>query len=131
MEQVSPINHKALEAAMGVLDRHFAALNTGDAVALAQTLHFPHYRLAGASMQVWENPENYLRDFRLRAGSDWHHSAWDFRNPICSSQEKVHFDTQFSRYRMDGSLIARYRSIWVVTCIDGRWAAQLRSSFAR
>jgi hypothetical protein len=130
MEQVSLIDDKAVEAAIGVLDRHFAALNAGDTVALAQTLHFPHYRLAGSSMQVWEHPGNYYRDFRLRVGNDWHHSAWDFRNPICSSQEKVHLDTQFSRYRIGGSLLGRYRSIWVVTCIDGRWAAQLRSSFA-
>ena len=39
---------EAIAAAMGVLDRHLAALNSGDAVALAQTLHFPHYRLGGA-----------------------------------------------------------------------------------
>jgi hypothetical protein len=42
----------------------------------------------------------------------------------------VHLDVQFSRQRADGSLLGRYRSIWVVTCIDRRWAAQLRSSFA-
>jgi hypothetical protein len=40
---------EAIAAAMGVLDRHLAALNSGDAVALAQTLHFPHYRLAGGA----------------------------------------------------------------------------------
>lgn len=130
MEQASLRDQQAIAAAIGVLDRHFAALNAGDAVALAQTLHFPHYRLAGASMQVWEHSENYLRDFHVRAGSEWHHSAWDFRNPICASQEKVHFDTQFSRYRADGALLGRYRSVWVITCIGGRWAAQLRSSFA-
>jgi hypothetical protein len=28
------------------------------------------------------------------------------------------------------SAIGRYRSLWVVAKIDGRWAAQLRSSFA-
>jgi hypothetical protein len=43
---------------------------------------------------------------------------------------KVHLDVQFSRYRADGSLLGRYRSIWLITRIDRRWAAQLRSSFA-
>jgi len=81
-------------------------------------------------MRIWDGPERYFADFRERAGSDWHHSAWDFRNLIAASPDKVHFDVQFTRYRADGSAIGSYRSIWVVTRLDGRWAAQLRSSFA-
>jgi hypothetical protein len=90
---------EAIAAAMGVLDRHLAALNSGDAVALAQTLHFPHYRLAGGRMKIWQRSETYLQDFYARAGNEWHRSAWDFRNPISSSSDKVHLDVQFSRYR--------------------------------
>lgn len=119
-----------LAAALGVLDRHIAALNARDAAALAGTLHFPHYRLSGSGMSIWETPERYFDDFRARAGGDWHHSAWDFRNLIEASHDKVHLDVQFTRFRADGSPIASYRSIWVITRIDGRWAAQLRSSFA-
>jgi hypothetical protein len=117
-------------AALEVLDRHLAALNARDAAALAETLHFPHYRLAGSHMRIWESPERYFDDFRARAGGDWHHSAWDFRKVIASTANKVHLDVQFTRYRADDSPIASYRSIWVVTRIGGRWAAHLRSSFA-
>ena len=120
----------AITAATAVLDDHFAALNAGDERALAATLHFPHYRLAGLRMQVWETPDTYLADFHARAGEGWHHSAWNFRHPITSTADKVHFDAQFTRYRADGSALGSYRSLWVVTRIDGRWAAQLRSSFA-
>ena len=115
---------------MAVLDRHFAALNAGNAAALAETLHFPHYRLAGNRMQVWERPDSYLADFHSRAGKDWHRSAWEFRHPIMASGDKVHFDAQFTRHRADGSVLGRYRTLWVVSRIDGRWAAQLRSTFA-
>jgi hypothetical protein len=125
-----PQLEESVSAAMDVLDRHLAALNAGDAAALAETLHFPHYRLAGARMQVWERADNYLKDFHARAGNDWHHSAWEFRNAIASSEDKVHFDAQFVRYRADGSVLGRYRTLWVVSRIGGRWAAQLRSSFA-
>jgi hypothetical protein len=117
-------------AAIAVLDRHIAALNARDSDALVATLHFPHYRLAGSGMRIWDGPERYFADFRERAGGDWHHSAWDFRNLIAASPDKVHLDVQFTRYRADGSSIGSYRSIWVVTRLDGRWAAQLRSSFA-
>lgn len=121
---------QAISAALEVLDRHISALNAGDAAALAETLHFPHYRLAGACMQVWERPDSYLKDFSSRAGNDWHHSAWEFRKAIAASTDKVHVDAQFARYRADGSVLGRYRSLWVVSRIEGRWAAQLRSSFA-
>ena len=79
MEGPSFDHPEAIAAAMGVLDRHLAALNSGDAFALAQTLHFPHYRLAGGSMKIWERSETYLQDFYVRAGNEWHRSAWDFR----------------------------------------------------
>jgi len=130
METAAVDRAESIAAAMDVLDRHLAALNAGDASALAQTLHFPHYRLAGVGMMVWEGPENYLQDFHARVGEEWHHTTWEFRHPISASSEKVHLDVQFCRYRADGSVLGRYRSIWVVSCMDGRWAAQLRSSFA-
>src|SRR5262245_57816871 len=82
-------------------------------------------------MKVWERPEGYLKDFYARAGKDWHHSAWDFRNPIAAGPDKVHLDVQFTRYRVDNSAIGSYRSLWIVAKVAGRWAAQVRSSFAR
>lgn len=130
MADASPGHPQAIAAALGVLDRHIAALNARDAAALARTLHFPHYRLAGGRMRIWKSAANYLEDFHARAGDAWHHSAWEFRNPIGCSPDKVHLDVGFCRYRADGSLLARYRSIWVVSFLDQRWAAQLRSSFA-
>jgi len=130
MEKPHHSSAAAIHAATAVLDRHFAALNAGDAEALADTLHFPHYRLAGVAMQVWEGPENYLADFHARAGDGWHHSQWDFHEAFAASADKVHFDVRFTRYRDDNSVLGCYRSLWIVSLIDGRWAAQLRSSFA-
>jgi hypothetical protein len=117
-------------AAKGVIERHFAALNAGDEAALTATLHFPHYRLASGRMQVWERADGYLAGFHARAGDGWHHSTLDICDVIASSPDKVHFDIEFTRYRADGTVLGRYRSIWVIARIGGRWAAQLRSSFA-
>ena len=120
----------AVAAAIAVLDDHIKALNARDENALVATLHFPHYRLSDGRMKVWERPGSYLKDFYARAGADWHHSAWDFRNPIAAGPDKVHLDVQFTRYRADNSAIGSYRSLWIVSKLDGRWAAQCRSSFA-
>ena len=99
-----------------------AALNTGDEPAVLATLHFPHYRLAGGRMRVWDQPGSYLGDFRTRAGADWHHSQWDFRNVIAAGPAKVHLDVQFTRYRADNSVISSFHSLWIVTEYGGRWA---------
>jgi hypothetical protein len=70
-----------------VLDRFMAALNASDQPALLATLHFPHCRLAGDKMRVWDQPGAYLRDFLARAGADWHHSEWDFRRIIAAMSQ--------------------------------------------
>jgi hypothetical protein len=36
----------------------------------------------------------------------------------------------FTRYRLDGSIIASYDSLYIVTLEHGRWAVKMRSSFA-
>lgn len=120
----------AVAGAMAALDAHMAALNARDEAALAATLHFPHYRLTEGRMQVWEKPGSYFADFRARAGAQWHHSAWDFRRVVAAGPDKVHCDVQFTRYRADGSSLGSFRSLWVMAKLDGRWAAQVRSSFA-
>jgi len=120
----------AIKAGMAVLDAHIVALNARDEAALIATLHFPHFRLTGGRVKIWERPDSYLKDFYARAGEGWHHSAWDFRKVIAAGPDKVHFDVQFTRYRADNTALGTFRSLWIVSKVDGRWAAQVRSSFA-
>jgi hypothetical protein len=121
---------EAVHAAKEVMAAHIRALNAGDEAALAATLHFPHYRLSGGTLRTWDGPKTYLADFHARAGDGWHHSAWDGLNVIAAQPAKVHLDVRFTRYREDGSVLGKFRSLWVLAQIDGVWAAQLRSSFA-
>jgi hypothetical protein len=106
------------------------ALNARDQSALVATLHFPHHRLTARGLQTWTTPDGYLSDFLARAGDGWARSAWNFVSVVAASPDKVHLDVEFTRYRADGSEIARYRSLWVITRDNDRWAAALRSSFA-
>jgi hypothetical protein len=65
------------------------------------------------------------------AGPEWHHSKWNHRQIIHASADKVHVDTRFTRYRADGTAIASYDSLYILTKEDGRWGVKLRSSFAQ
>ena len=60
----------------------------------------------------------------------WHHSVWTHRNIVQASSNKVHVDTQFTRYKTDGKVLGVYESLYVLTNEDGRWGVKLRSSYA-
>ena len=120
----------AVAAVMHVLDEHMAGLNTRDRERINSTLHFPHHRLSGSVLKTWKDGEQYFDDFLARAGDGWNRSEWDFRNVIAAGEDEVHMDVQFTRYREDGSAMGHFRSLWILTRLNGRWAAQLRSSFA-
>ena len=121
---------QAVDQAQQVMAAHMAALNARDEPGLNATLHFPHHRLSGGLLKTWAGPGEYLRDFQGRTTDDWHHSAWDKLDVVAASSDKVHLNVQFTRYREDDSVIGIFRSMWVISLLAGRWAAQLRSSFA-
>ncbi len=130
MVEPQQINQSGADAARLVMEQHVAALNARDEQALADTLHFPHYRLSDNGLKVWEDSSTYFSDFYARAGKDWHHTMLKQTSIVAASAEKVHLDVWFDRCREDDSVISSFRSLWVIAKLDGRWAAQLRSSFA-
>lgn len=115
-----------------VLDDYLATFNAKDLKGWESTYHFPHYRLASGKMSVLERAG--LRDSATVFGplqkAEWNYSKWDHRNIVQASPSKVHIDTKFTRYRKDGSKVASYESLYVLTKEDGRWGVKLRSSFA-
>lgn len=125
MSDSGPIN-----SAMAVMEAHIQALNACDEAALAATLHFPHYRLAGGTLKVWESPDQYFADFRARAGGDWNHSRWESLDVIAAGETKVHLDVAFTRHAADDRVIGRFRSLWIISKLHGVWAAHFRSTFA-
>jgi len=75
---------------------------------------------------VQQRPKTWSKD-----SSDWHHSKWDRRRIVHASDDKVHVDTRFTRYRADGSVIGSYDSLYILTQENGRWGVKMRSSFAQ
>ncbi|MFN4089524.1 MAG: hypothetical protein ACK4QW_10855 [Alphaproteobacteria bacterium] len=124
-------NDTAVAAAMAALDAFMAALNRGDEAGVNDAFNFPHVRIASGRVAIFERRGDYRLDtFRARAGEGWHHSAWDERTVVQSGPDKVHFAVVFSRYAADGRRLGRFPSVWIVTCVDGHWGVQARSSFA-
>ena len=119
-----------MTAALAVMDAHIAALNSREQSAIAATLHFPHIRLSGSALKIWETEDSYFADFLARAGGDWHHSAFANIRLLHASASKVHLDAETRRFTVGDRLITSFRFLWVITDEGGRWAAKMRSSFA-
>ena len=125
------INPEVKKEVFKVLDDYMATFNAKDAKAWQTTYHFPHFRLASGKMSVLERAGILDSTVFIKLQqTGWHHSKWNHRNVIQASDDKVHVDTQFSRYRADGSLIRSYESLYVLTKENGKWGVKLRSSFA-
>jgi hypothetical protein len=119
------------QQAMALLDEWMAAFNSRDVARFAATFNYPSVRLASGRLVILESAASHRADlFERLASIGWDHSAWDRRRIISSGDDKVHFDTCFTRYRADGSVIGTYDSVYVVTLQDGHWGVKMRSSFA-
>jgi len=125
-------NENIEAVAMKVLDDYIEALNRRDEAGMNEAFNFPHVRFASGTVTVFEKRGDYpFEHFDRRTRADrWHHTNWDYKRVVHASEEKVHLDVQFSRYREDGTLIGSYQALWVVTNQDGHWGVQARSSFA-
>ncbi len=50
----------------------------------------------------------------------WHHSAWDWRKVVQSSNDKVHVSLSCTRYDAKGIKITTFQALYVVTKQDGQ-----------
>lgn len=125
-----PGQERRLKEACGLLDEFMSAFNEGDLERWARTFHFPSVRLAAGEIVVWNTKEDFFRgnDLGLLEKSGWHHSAWDWRRLVQSSEQKMHVLVQFTRHRRDGGS-SSFESLYVLTRRDNRWGVQARSSF--
>lgn len=119
-----------IEAAMACLDLFMKGFNARDIATYDEAFNFPSVRLASNNLRIINKGDQKPSLFDNLAGTGWDHSAWRRREVIHAGPDKVHIDTNFARYRKDGSLLGGYDSIYVVNNEGGHWGVKIRSSYA-
>jgi hypothetical protein len=116
---------------MRVLDAFMTALNAYDAAAMDRAMHFPHVRIAGGTVTVYERPGSNPMDLfeKLKSEDDWKWSRWEKRELVQFNEKKAHYALSYTRFRSDGSVIGLYQSLYVLTKDATGWGIQARSSF--
>ena len=123
----------AVTAARAVMDDFLRTFNAGDVSGLADTLLFPHVRVASGGVVVIPDKAAFvagtdMAEFARRF--NWAHSEWDAIEVIQAGPEKVHFKVQFSRFDPQGQRNATFQSLYIIQKVEDRWGVRARSSFA-
>jgi len=112
-----------------------AAFNAQDHAALAETLNYPHMRLANGTFQTIPSLEAFIEGSRRgRAGLEaegWDHTVAASVEVVHEGPDKVHLAITNDRCRPDGSVYNRFETLWIVTLQEGHWGVQFRSSYLR
>jgi hypothetical protein len=124
----------AEQAALRVCDALYETINAHDPERHICALNFPHVRIASGQVTVWDTVDalraTYLPRIAHPLEPGWHHSTMDQKDVIHSAPDKVHVAVQYTRWTADHQPLATYQALWVVTCVQGHWGVQVRSSFA-
>mgnify|MGYP002835004782 FL=1 len=124
---------EAESGARGTMQEFLAAFNARDVTRLADTLHFPHVRVASNGLTVTADKMSFVasRDLEQFAiDNDWDFSEWDSIETVHAGPDKVHFKVVFSRFNPQGERYATFDSLYILQKINDRWGIRARSSFA-
>lgn len=123
------------EAAIAAMHGFIDAFNAQNHEALADTLNYPHIRLANGAFTEIPTREAFIE--RSRAGKarltaeGWARTTVAKIVAVHVGSDKVHLAITNERRHADGTVYKRFDTFWIATCVDGHWGIQFRSSYLR
>lgn len=136
MNDASPLFDPALDgqdpeamvrAAVATVDAFTDRFNARDLAAMDALLHFPRVILSAERLIVWDRPGRMPAGFFDDHAAGWHYTAYVEKRPVLVNVRKVHLFVDYTRNRADGTVITRYRNLWIATLEDGRRGIKQRS----
>ena len=109
------------------------AFNAQDHQALANSLNYPHVRLARGRFATVESADAFVE--RSRQGKSileaerWHHSIVTKVDVLHAATDKVHLSLSVDRCHEDSTVYNTFDTLWIATLQDGHWGIQFRSSY--
>ena len=134
LDASAPADVRQAEAeALKVMDDFMRSFNKRDTPAFADTLTYPHVRIASGGVTVFTDRQSFIdgMDFEAFAKRfNWSHSQWDSIRTVQADTEKVHFAVQFTRFNPQGEAYISFNSLYILQRTDAGWGIRARSSFA-
>ncbi len=121
------------DSAKATVEAFIAAFNAQDHDALADTLNYPHVRLANGRIVTVETQEDFVemskRGKSYLAAEGWDHTILRGMTVVHSGNDKVHLALNIDRCHADDSVYNQFDTLWIATLQDGHWGIQFRSSY--
>lgn len=127
------MNEETAKEGIAVVRAFIDTFNAQDHERHAETLNYPHVRLANGRFTTIEDAETFVTASRrgetalLQEG--WHHTTVASLDVVHSGSDKVHLALRNDRCHADGSVYHSFDTFWIATLLDGHWGIQFRSSF--
>lgn len=123
------------QSAIEVAHRFIETFNAQDHEGLADTLNYPHTRLALGRFATIETCDDFIaiskRGQSRLADEGWHHTEVASLEVVHEGDNKVHLAITNLRCREDGTTYNTFDTLWIATLIHGHWGIQFRSSYLR
>ncbi len=127
------MKEESSKQAVAVVRAFIDTFNAQDHERHAQTLNYPHIRLANGRFSRIEDAETFIAGSRRGAATlrdeGWHHTTVASLEVVHSGIDKVHIALRNDRCHADGSVYHSFDTFWIATLVDGHWGIQFRSSF--
>lgn len=127
------MNEESAKRGIEVAEAFVRTFNARDHGRQAETLNYPHIRLANGKYTTIQNAETYIAGARRGEArmeeEGWHHTVVASLEVVHAGKDKVHLALRNDRCRADGSVYLSFDTFWIATLVDGHWGIQFRSSF--
>jgi hypothetical protein len=120
-------------AAVDAVKAYMDAFNQRDEEAWADTLNYPHLRLASAAVKTWPTRQAYTDEFDFDAFAErygWSRSEWESVEAVQVAADGVNVALRATRRDAAGKALSTFDTFYLVTRENGRWGVRARSSFA-
>lgn len=122
-----------IEAASGAVRAFIDAFNAQHHEQLADTLNYPHVRLANGRFVTIDSAADFVARSRkgkeLLEAEGWHHTELRSIEVIHSGPDKVHMALTIDRCHEDDTVYNQFQTFWIATLQAGHWGIQFRSSY--
>ena len=107
--------------------------NKRDKDICTNLLNYPHIRLWKNKFSIFNKKKDFLEGFDKQTANlkreGWSHTVTLSIKVVQSDENKVHLLLHQSRRNDKDIEYHNFRTLWIMTRIDGKWGIQFRSSF--
>jgi hypothetical protein len=114
-------------AAVEAVNAFMQAWNGHDPAKLADTLHYPHVRVADGMVEVWATPAAYLAGPEPGRQRTWFNTRLDGVKVVQVTANGVNVIASFSKIGRDGRVLSKDEGLLLVTLRENQWRVQARS----